>query len=307
MLMKTVPADCAPSPRPRLIQARDGMRAVARAEAVAVEVMGPILRSRPPRWGRIGIPLRYTNQCATQTREATAPCNRTITAREGHPWPTTNAPPRRRSSTTGSARRSSRSSCFPARVCLSAASSRDSRHPEPPCAPRSCASKTRGSCAATAAAMRSHPIDLDEIAQLAEYRETIETAAVRQVVRRAQTSSSTRSQPSWARAQMRMRPERACRPAATSMCAWQSSRPIRSTARRSPRLLRRLERTRWLEARSPEARGHAHDEHLRILAAVRARDADVAEQLIAEHIRGTHERLRDALASNDWRRAQLVL
>lgn len=150
------------------------------------------------------------------------------------------------------------------------------------------------------------PIELDEIAQLAEYRETIETAAARLAVQRASdeqldaladelndtadTSAAGESVQAGGDFHGRL--------------AELAGNPFFSTAIAAS--LRRLERTRWLEARSPEARGHAHDEHLRILAAVRERDADAAAQLIAEHIRGTHERLRDALATNDWRRAQLV-
>lgn len=150
------------------------------------------------------------------------------------------------------------------------------------------------------------PIDLDEIAQLAEYRETIETAAARLAVQRASDEQLDALADE-------LNDTAGARAAGDSVqaggdfhsrLAELADNPFFSTSVATS--LRRLERTRWLEVRSPEARGHAHDEHLRILAAVRARDADAAEQLIAEHIRGTHERLRDALATNDWRRAQLV-
>jgi DNA-binding GntR family transcriptional regulator len=149
------------------------------------------------------------------------------------------------------------------------------------------------------------PIDLDEIAQLAEYREAIETAAVRLAVARAsdeQLDALAADLDTAAEEQ-----------AADSVqaggdfhvrLAALAGNPFFSTSVGSS--LRRLERTRWLEARSPEARDHARDEHLRIVSAVRTRDTEFAAALIAEHIRGTHERLRDALATNDWRRAQAL-
>jgi DNA-binding GntR family transcriptional regulator len=162
------------------------------------------------------------------------------------------------------------------------------------------------------------PIDLDEIAQLAEYREAIETAAVRLAVQRA---SDEQLDALAAELADEAAGERA-NEAAENAEALAARDSVRSGGDFHARLaaladnqflhtsvgssLRRLERTRWLEARSPEARDLAHDEHLSILAAVRARDADAAETLIAEHIRGTHDRLREALATNDWRRAQLV-
>jgi DNA-binding GntR family transcriptional regulator len=150
------------------------------------------------------------------------------------------------------------------------------------------------------------PIDLDEIAHLAEYREAVETAAVRLAVLRASDEQLDALA-------AELRPGSDAHAARDSVraggdfhsrLAELAGNAIFSTSVGSS--LRRLERTRWLEARSSEARNHAHDEHLGILAAVRARDAQHASTLIAEHIRGTHERLREALSSTDWRRAQLL-
>jgi DNA-binding GntR family transcriptional regulator len=150
------------------------------------------------------------------------------------------------------------------------------------------------------------PIDLAEIAQLAEYREAIETAAVRLTVRRASDAHldaladelGMTADASAAGESVRAGGDFHAR------LAELAGNPFFSTAVSTS--LRRLERTRWLEARSAGARDHAHDEHLRIVAAVRARDAELATQLIAEHIRGTHERLREALSSDDWRRTRAV-
>ena len=150
------------------------------------------------------------------------------------------------------------------------------------------------------------PIDLAEIAQLAEYRRAVETAAVRLAVQRASDE------------QLAELADGLGMPAHTHAAgasvraggdfherlAELSGNPFFSAAVATA--LRRLERTRWLEARSADARDQARDEHLRILSAVRARNADRAEALIVEHIRGTHERLRDALSSSDWRRAHLM-
>ena len=150
------------------------------------------------------------------------------------------------------------------------------------------------------------PIDLDEIAQLAEYREAIETAAARLAVRRASDEQldqladelNDAADASAAGDSVQAGGDFHAR------LAELAGNPFFGTAVATS--LRRLERTRWLEARSPEARSHARDEHRRILQAVRERDAELATTLIAEHIRGTHERLQDAVATNDWRRAQLL-
>lgn len=57
----------------------------------------------------------------------------------------------------------------------------------------------------------------------------------------------------------------------------------------------RLERPRWLEVRTGEGRARAWEEHRRVLEAIAARDADRAEALIVEHLRGTRDRLLTSL------------
>lgn len=150
------------------------------------------------------------------------------------------------------------------------------------------------------------PIDLAEIAQLAEYREAVETAAVRLAVQRAsdaQLDALADELTSMADAGAAGESVQAGGDF-HSRLAELSDNPFFTSAVTTS--LRRLERTRWLEARSAGSRDHAHDEHLRILAAVRARDADGAAALIAEHIRGTHERLRESLRSDEWRRTHAL-
>ncbi|WP_086461530.1 GntR family transcriptional regulator [Agreia sp. VKM Ac-1783] len=156
------------------------------------------------------------------------------------------------------------------------------------------------------------PIDLGEIGQLAEYREAVETAAVRLAVQRASDDDldaladelTSMAEANAAGDSMRAGDSVQAGGDFHSRLAQLAGNPFFSTAVASS--LRRLERTRWLEASSADSREHARDEHLRILAAVRARDADLAAALIAEHIRGTHERLREALSSDEWRRAHAV-
>lgn len=60
--------------------------------------------------------------------------------------------------------------------------------------------------------------------------------------------------------------------------------------------LTRLERTRWIEVRTPEARDAAWDEHSAIIDAVRDGDADRAAELVAAHVAGTNDRLLSWIA-----------
>ncbi len=55
--------------------------------------------------------------------------------------------------------------------------------------------------------------------------------------------------------------------------------------------LTRLERTRWIEVRTAEAREAAWEEHSAILDAVRSGAADRAAELLAAHVAGTNDRL----------------
>jgi DNA-binding GntR family transcriptional regulator len=63
----------------------------------------------------------------------------------------------------------------------------------------------------------------------------------------------------------------------------------------------RLARTRWLEVRTPAAREQAWGEHRAVLDALTARDADLAARLLTGHIRGTNQRLLEALAADSRR------
>jgi DNA-binding GntR family transcriptional regulator len=63
----------------------------------------------------------------------------------------------------------------------------------------------------------------------------------------------------------------------------------------------RLARTRWLEVRTPAAREQAWGEHRAVLDALTARNADLAVRLLTDHIRGTNQRLLEALAADSRR------
>jgi DNA-binding GntR family transcriptional regulator len=57
----------------------------------------------------------------------------------------------------------------------------------------------------------------------------------------------------------------------------------------------RLSRARWLEIWSPSGRETAWAEHRGILERIRARDADGAAALVAQHIRRGRERLMSSI------------
>ncbi|CAN5238945.1 GntR family transcriptional regulator [soil metagenome] len=140
------------------------------------------------------------------------------------------------------------------------------------------------------------PLDLAEIRSLAELREAVEAAAVRLAVERAtpeQLESLDAAHPTDAGASVRAGGDFHARLAALS------GNPFLAESVRAA--MTRLERTRWLEVRTPQAREQAWREHRAVLDAVVARDADAASALLIEHIRATNERLVAALEANPVR------
>lgn len=140
------------------------------------------------------------------------------------------------------------------------------------------------------------PIDLEEIGLVAEYREAIETAAVRLAVERASAERidailvllddrSADDEQSVLRIGGDFHEE---------LAALSGNRLLSEAVRGA---MVRLARTRWLEVRTPAAREQAASEHRAILEAVSARDADRAASLVAAHIRGTNERLLESLTA----------
>lgn len=135
------------------------------------------------------------------------------------------------------------------------------------------------------------PIDVAEIEAVAEYRETIEAAAVRLAVARASDADLA----GLAELLEALRPAgsedegvRSGSDFHVELVALAGNPFLVESVRSS---LVRLARTRWLEVRTPEAREAAWSEHRAIVEAMRARDADRAAALAAEHIRSTNERL----------------
>jgi DNA-binding GntR family transcriptional regulator len=135
------------------------------------------------------------------------------------------------------------------------------------------------------------PIDLTEVRAVIEYREAIESAVVALAVERAGDE------------------ELAALGAIAEAHRGQDDEEIglrdgidfhTSLARLSRNqflvdgmagALTRLQRTRWLEVRSPESRAQARDEHIAIVAAVSARDTEKAVARVVAHSRGTRDRL----------------
>jgi DNA-binding GntR family transcriptional regulator len=140
------------------------------------------------------------------------------------------------------------------------------------------------------------PIDLDEIQELAELRGVLEPAAARMACARASADdlAAVRSHLD----ALRPTPDQQAgiRMGSTfhlDVAALGGNRFITDAIGDA---LTRLERTRWIEVRTPEARDAAWAEHSAILDAVAAHDADRAAELLAAHIDGTNERLMDFIA-----------
>jgi len=164
------------------------------------------------------------------------------------------------------------------------------------------------------------PIDLAEIGALAELREAVEGAAVRLAVQRASAADLAAlsallddSRPADsavafdedadadADAQADLDAERGVRAGGNfhEELTRLSGNPVMADTVRGA--MTRLARTRWLEVRTPAAREQAWREHRAVLDALIARDADTAARLLADHIRGTNERLLEALAADSRR------
>jgi len=140
------------------------------------------------------------------------------------------------------------------------------------------------------------PIDLDEIASLAELRGILEPAAARLAVERA-----TAEQLAEVRGHLdTLRPtpdqQAGIRMGSTfhlDLAALGGNRFVTDAIADA---LTRLERTRWIEVRTPEARDAAWDEHSAIIDAVHDGDADRAAELVAAHVAGTNDRLLSWIA-----------
>ncbi|GAA4169739.1 GntR family transcriptional regulator [Gryllotalpicola koreensis] len=151
------------------------------------------------------------------------------------------------------------------------------------------------------------PIDLAEVRAVMEYREALETAAVRLAVERAGADEL---------AALRLIADAHSETGTNTDAAVEAPAPGEATLRdgtdfhvalaglsRNPfltegmsQVLTRLLRVRWLSASAPQARESARAEHLEIVASVAARDADRAVKLVTAHSHGTRDRLLGFLA-----------
>ncbi|KHK99153.1 GntR family transcriptional regulator [Microbacterium mangrovi] len=141
-------------------------------------------------------------------------------------------------------------------------------------------------------AWRVSPIDLTEIRAVMEYREIVETAAARLAVERADAADieALRAVAEASREHDDADAEMLRDGGDFHLALVQLARnPFLANAVRDA--LTRLLRTRWLEVRTAESRAHARAEHRHIVDAIAARDADRAAGLVAEHSRGTRDRL----------------
>jgi len=135
------------------------------------------------------------------------------------------------------------------------------------------------------------PIDLDEIGWVAELRAAVEPQAVRLAVERASDGEiaalaalfDSHDEPEEVRANGTFH----------ERLAELSGNPLIVETVRGA--LTRIERTRWLDVRSPETRARAWEEHRAVVAAISARDADSAARLVEQHILHTNERLVELL------------
>jgi DNA-binding GntR family transcriptional regulator len=139
------------------------------------------------------------------------------------------------------------------------------------------------------------PIDLDEIRALGDFREAVEVAGVRLAVGLAADPDIAALLALVDASESAVDEDEGVRTGSDFHLhlVQLSDNVFLVDAVRSS--LTRLARTRWLQARTPEARQHARAEHRRIVEAVAARDADRASLLLQHHIRDTNLRLLDLL------------
>jgi DNA-binding GntR family transcriptional regulator len=140
------------------------------------------------------------------------------------------------------------------------------------------------------------PIDLTEVRAVMEYREAIESAAVALAVERAEEEELDALLEIAEAHRDRDDEETGLRDGKNFHVALARLSRNRFLVDGMTGALTRLSRTRWLEVRSPEARAGARDEHVAIVTALKARDAEAAVARVVAHNRGTRDRLLATLA-----------
>lgn len=138
---------------------------------------------------------------------------------------------------------------------------------------------------------RVAPIDLTEVRAVMEYREIVEIGVVQRVVERA-AEADIRA----LAAAVEARSEHDDQPTGLrqgsdfhlSLAALSGNSFLRDAVADT---LTRLARPRWLVVRTAESRARVRDDHRELIAALLARDADRASELVAAHTRATREQL----------------
>lgn len=144
------------------------------------------------------------------------------------------------------------------------------------------------------------PIDLDEIAALAEFREPLEITAVRLAAVRAAEAELAAIEAMLDACQPGV-PREEWHKVGTDFhveIARLSGNPF--LARAIEGVMTRLSRPRWLEVWTEPSREQAWAEHRRILGFIRAKQPDAAAREAGLHVRDTRDRLLRSL--NDDRR-----
>jgi len=145
------------------------------------------------------------------------------------------------------------------------------------------------------------PLNLDEIRELYEFREALESSSIRLAGKRASPTDLEALARLASARDANETPEHTI-DGGTSFhleLARLSGNSVLLGAMES--VLTRLYRTRWLEVQSADARDRVHREHESIARAIGAGDTAAAELAAIEHLRGTGERLVASIAGNRQR------
>ncbi|PJJ63222.1 GntR family transcriptional regulator [Compostimonas suwonensis] len=139
------------------------------------------------------------------------------------------------------------------------------------------------------------PIDLGEIAALSEFREAVETEAVRLACERASDSEIAALDELLDEFRPGETSDEGVRMGTSFHVELARLSQNRFLVEGLEQAMTRLARTRWLEVRTAQARQAAWQEHRDIVATVAARQTDAAVALVRAHIVTTHERLTASL------------
>ena len=135
------------------------------------------------------------------------------------------------------------------------------------------------------------PIDLDEIEALAEFREPLETTAVRLACARAQSADVEAIEAMLDACGPGTPREEWHRVGAEFHVAVARLTGNPFLVRAIEQAMTRLSRARWLEVWTEPSREQAWAEHRRILERIRLNDPDAAAREAAAHVRDTRDRL----------------